>query len=127
MCGTDFSARSDAVYCSSACRQKAHRARTAHRIANLHALVSRAATPALADPNATGKSLQQAAASSIQRAREQVERSRELCRISTERLQQGAVIQQQFGNEAADVATTHRPICTRAVLWRGNQTAELSR
>jgi hypothetical protein len=35
MCGAGFGGRSDAVYCSSACRQKAHRARTAQRIADL--------------------------------------------------------------------------------------------
>ena len=39
-------------------------------------------------------------------ARKQVERPRELCRISTERLKQAAAIEQQFGKEAADVATT---------------------
>jgi hypothetical protein len=126
MCGTGFSARSDAVYCSSACRQKAHRARTARRIADLRARVVRTTRPVLADPNAAGKSLQRAAAGSIQRAREQVQRSRELCRISTERLQQAAAIQQQFGKEAADAAfpAASRPICTKAVLWRGNQTAK---
>jgi hypothetical protein len=100
VCRTGFSARSDAVYCSSACRQKAHRARTARRIADLRARVVRTTRPVLSDPNAAGKSLQRAAAGSIQRAREQVQRSRELCRISTERLQQAAAIQQQFGKQA---------------------------
>jgi signal transduction histidine kinase len=35
MCGTDFNGRTDAVYCSSACRQKAHRARMADHLAKL--------------------------------------------------------------------------------------------
>ena len=111
LCGTGFSARSDAVYCSSACWQKAHRARTARRIANLRAGVASGSALAPANPQATGSSLQGAAAGSIQRAREQIDRSRELCRISAEHLKQAAAIERQFGEQ---FPAAPRPIFTKA-------------
>ncbi|MEB3983580.1 hypothetical protein OQ968_20215 [Mycobacterium sp. 663a-19] len=119
ICGGGFSARSDAVYCSSACRQKAHRARTARRIADLRAGVD--AGPRTG-PSATGKALQRSAAGTIQRARDQVRRSRELCRLAAERLQQAAAVQQQFGRATADAQfPAARP---GDVSWRGNLTVK---
>lgn len=90
LCSTGFTARADAVYCSSACRQKAHRARTARRIAAL-GLVNRQqnnARPAAVRPDV---------ARSIARAREQIAESRRLCRASAERLRDTAALQQSFG------------------------------
>lgn len=51
VCGGVFHGRVDAVYCSPACRQKAHRARTARRIA---ALSSREAAATLTGAVAAG-------------------------------------------------------------------------
>lgn len=78
MCGAGFSARSDAVYCSSACRQKAHRVRTARRLATAR--------------SGPADSLRSSVAGTIQRAREQVDRSRELCRISERHLRESEAI-----------------------------------
>ncbi len=84
MCGANFSARSDAIYCSPACRQKAHRARTVRRAAVLRETLTRSS-------DAAG-SLRQSVAGTVQRAREQVDRSRELCRISERRLRESDAI-----------------------------------
>lgn len=80
MCGGDFSARSDAIYCSPACRQKAHRARTAQRTALLREALSRSS-------GAAG-SLRPSVAATLQRARDQVDRSRELRQTSERRLRE---------------------------------------
>lgn len=84
MCDGTFSARSDAIYCSPACRQKAHRARTAHRMAALRATLGRSS-------GAAG-SLRPSVAYTVQRAREQVDRSRELCRDTERRLRESDAI-----------------------------------
>ncbi|ORW29168.1 hypothetical protein AWB91_24380 [Mycobacterium paraense] len=84
MCGGAFSARSDAVYCSPACRQKAHRARTAQRTAVLREALRRSS-------GAAG-SLRPSVAGAVQRAREQVDRSRELCRDTERRLRESDAI-----------------------------------
>jgi hypothetical protein len=87
VCGRGFSARSDAVYCSSACRQKQHRARTAERVAVLRDLATRSvrAAPATSD-----------VAPLIVRARRNIDHSRELCRLGALRMQRSAEIQHQF-------------------------------
>lgn len=101
VCGADFSARSDALYCSSACRQKAHRARTAQRIADLSAQAARSRRP-------TAAKLDQAL--SGQRVRDVLSRSQELCLIAAEHLRQAAIITQlgdisgTTGTSTADVA-----------------------
>lgn len=87
MCGAGFSARADAVYCSSACRQKAHRARSARRVEVLRQNVVRRATA-----SEQSRSLQRTVAGSMQRARQQLDRSRELCRVSELRLQESAAL-----------------------------------
>ncbi|OBA72387.1 hypothetical protein A5641_08155 [Mycobacterium sp. 1554424.7] len=88
-CGAGFSGRSDAIYCSSACRQKAHRARTAQRTVLRESL--RQTAPARAGAEA-GKLLRLSAATSVRRAPEQVDRSRELCRMSEHRLRESDAI-----------------------------------
>jgi hypothetical protein len=110
VCGTGFSGRSDATYCSSACRQKAHRARTARRIAALRA--NRSHRPRV-DSDAT-QLLQLAAADSVQRARQRISHSLELCRTSAKRIQEAAVItEQSAANRLATVMDRKRP------LWPG--------
>jgi hypothetical protein len=79
MCGSAFSARSDAVYCSSACRQKAQRARTARRIAELEWRPGR--TRVFIKPDAAG---------TIARARVEQRRAHELCRIAADILKASA-------------------------------------
>jgi hypothetical protein len=117
MCGTSFSARADAVYCSPACRQKAHRARTARRTAELRAALERTSGPER-EKVAASRSLQLSVARSMQRAREQVDRSRELCRASEWRVEKTSAFRQELARiRARDAATMPS---TKAVLWRGN-------
>lgn len=89
MCGAGFSARSDAVYCSSACRQKAHRARTALRTADWELRQGpRRPTPrVLVKPDVAG---------TIARARLQQRRARELCRTAEEILRASAESHEQL-------------------------------
>jgi hypothetical protein len=89
VCATHFSARSDALYCSSACRQKAHRTRTAQRIADLSARAAQPRRPAAAkrDPAVSG-----------QHVRELLSRSQELCLIAAEHMRQAATIQERRKN-----------------------------
>jgi hypothetical protein len=86
MCDTCFSARADAVYCSSACRQKAHRERTARRIAELSDLVEQSS-----GRNLTSRDI----AASRTRVRDVVNRSRELCGTPAERIREAAEIEQR--------------------------------
>ncbi|MGZ4582837.1 MAG: hypothetical protein ACXVYI_00500 [Mycobacterium sp.] len=102
LCGTGFSARSDAVYCSPACRQKAHRARTSRRTAELRERLT-TLSRGRGVPE-TSRSLQRAVARSMQRAHEQVNRSRELCRLSQLRLQESKAISRTFVESQADGA-----------------------
>ncbi|OBH91326.1 hypothetical protein A5678_11550 [Mycobacterium sp. E2733] len=95
VCGTSFSARSDAVYCSSACRQKAHRARSARRTAVLREALRRSSGAGRGADSDAARSLQRSVASSMRRAREQLDRSRELCRVSELRLQESDVVLQE--------------------------------
>jgi hypothetical protein len=85
MCGADFGGRSDAVYCSSACRQKAHRARTARRIAELEWRPGR--RRALVKPDVAG---------TIARARVEQRRAHELSRITAGILAASAESQAQL-------------------------------
>ncbi len=87
VCDTLFSGRADAVYCSSACRQKAHRERTARRIAELSDLVEQSS-----GRKSTGRESTVSAA----QVRDVVKRSRELCRTSAERIRKAAEIEQRF-------------------------------
>jgi hypothetical protein len=100
-CGAGFTGRSDAVYCSSACRQKAHRARTARRTALLRASLRRNFVPTQAGAEAS-RLLRLSVATSVQRAREQVDRSRELCRSTERRLRESDALlrgyEQWLGN-----------------------------
>jgi hypothetical protein len=112
VCGTGFLGRSDAVYCSPACRQKAHRNRTARRIDAMRARLRSGGLGATTrKPNV---------AASIQRAREQVHRSRELCRDSVERIQRAAAMQQQLGQGQARSVSAPGTIHTKTVRWPGN-------
>jgi hypothetical protein len=87
MCGTAFGARSDAVYCSSACRQKAHRARTARRIAELQ--WRHGSRRVLVKPDVAG---------TIARARLERRRARELSRIATDILNASAESQERLNS-----------------------------
>ena len=89
VCGTRFPARSDAVYCSSACRQKAHRVRTAERLAELSDRVKHSVGSRL-----TKKEV----AASRQHVENVMRRSRDLCLTAAERVQQA-----QLGFQVVDV------------------------
>jgi hypothetical protein len=101
VCGTDFRGRSDAVYCSSACRQREHRARTARRTAILRLRAGHVAAPVVTRSEEAYASMRRSVARSLERAREQVDRSRELCRTSTERVEQSVALQQRFTTDRA--------------------------
>ncbi|OBH15782.1 hypothetical protein A9X04_12945 [Mycobacterium sp. E3247] len=113
VCGAGFSARSDALYCTSACRQRAHRARSARRTAELRETVRRSARTARGTPSDVARSLQRSAADSVERARRQVDRSRELCRVSALRLQESDAIRQASPENWASASRPER------VSWRG--------
>jgi hypothetical protein len=89
VCGTGFHARAGAIYCSSACRQKAHRARTALRVAGLEARqpAMRSTRRAFVKPDVAG---------TIERARQEQCRARELCRTSAEALRESAESHQKL-------------------------------
>ncbi|OBH29589.1 hypothetical protein A5692_20525 [Mycobacterium sp. E342] len=112
-CGAGFSARSDALYCSSACRQRAHRARSARRTTELRETLRRSARTTRDTPADVDGSLQRSVADAMQRARRQVDRSRELCRVSELRLQESDAIRQA---SLENWALTSRP---ERVSWRG--------
>lgn len=107
MCATSFVARKDAIYCSSACRQKAHRARTARRIAGLGRVSQRSQV----NPD-SAKSVQLAAADSMQRARQRINHSLELCRTSAKRIQQATDLRTESASDRLTYEATKRP------LWR---------
>ncbi|AKS36233.1 hypothetical protein AFA91_09960 [Mycolicibacterium goodii] len=92
------------MYCSPACRQKAHRARTARRVAALSRQRSDA-TSGDVKPVAVRPDI----ARSLERAREQIAESRRLCRISAERLRRMAALQREIGNRQEVRATTPMP------------------
>jgi hypothetical protein len=119
LCGTGFSARSDAIYCSSACRQKAHRARTARRIAALGERLRQASRPAPIKLDAA-KAQRRSPASSLQRARERIDKSHQLCAMSEQRIQRATAIRQQLAN--LRLATGTAPATTSA-LTRGQPDA----
>ena len=118
VCGTDFPGRSDAVYCSSACRQKAHRVRTAVRIANLNDRVKQSFGRTLAKRDV---------AASRQHVQDVMNRSRELCLTAAERMQQAAAIQERCrenqlatGTGSGDCTSARTMQPTERTLWRGN-------
>ncbi|OBH84183.1 hypothetical protein A5680_10365 [Mycobacterium sp. E2989] len=113
MCGAGFSARSDAVYCSSACRQKAHRGRSARRTAALRETVRQGRMRRGAAFDAS-RSLQRSAANSVRRARQQLDRSLELCRTSELRLQERDAIRQAVRQLWPPDSPAER------ALWPGN-------
>lgn len=76
-CGIGFRGRSDAIYCSSACRQKAHRGRTARRVAAL-------AEPRPARVRPQRKVGKPEVSSAIERAQRERRRARELCRAAAD-------------------------------------------
>lgn len=100
VCGTGFTGRSDAVYCSAACRQKAHRARTARRVDALRSL--RSGRNEVRRPVGIRSDIAQ----SIARAREQIAESRRLCRVSAERLQRLEDLQRELAKPREVRATT---------------------
>lgn len=118
VCGTSFPARSDAVYCSSACRQKAHRVRTAERIADLSGRAKQS----------FGRTLtKRDAAASRQHVQDVMNRSRELCLTAAERMQQAAAIQERCrqirlatGTGSGDCTSAPTMQPTERALWRGN-------
>ena len=104
MCGTGFFARSDAVYCSPACRQKAHRARQAGRIAEVAGrnCPKHGSERLLRKPDVAG---------TFQRARRELARAQDLCRKAAESLQQAATTPQRLVRgrpTVADPAMTPR-------------------
>jgi hypothetical protein len=118
VCGTSFPARSDAVYCSSACRQKAHRVRTAERLAELSDRVKHSVGSRL-----TKKEV----AASRQHVENVMRRSRDLCLTAADRVQQAVATQERCrengvvpGTSSGDCAAapTIRP--TERAPWRGN-------
>ncbi|BBX65213.1 hypothetical protein MSAS_43870 [Mycobacterium saskatchewanense] len=102
MCGRSFSARSDAVYCSSACRQKAHRARAARRTAVLRERLERHVG------SDRTSSLERSVLRSLEKSRQQVDRSRELCRMSEVRIRRTVALRQQFAKEQSVAGTRAR-------------------
>lgn len=103
VCSTGFSARSDAVYCSSACRQKAHRARVARRVAALSSQNSDHTRPV------GSRGVRADVARTLERAREQIAQSRKLCDVSAERLRLTAALQWEFDSGQEVRATTPMP------------------
>ena len=82
ICGNGSYARSDAMYCSPACRQKAHRARLARRT----------------KPNVAG---------SAHRAQQALDRARALWRAAADHLEQAAATEQEIIQRySIPVATT---------------------
>ncbi|MEE6175439.1 hypothetical protein [Mycobacterium sp. 050134] len=94
LCGRSFSARSDAVYCSSACRQKAHRARAARRTAVLRERLERHV--------GFERSLQRSVSRSLEDSRRQVDRSRELRRVAEIRIQRTEALRQEIAMGRAE-------------------------
>jgi hypothetical protein len=94
ICHRSFRARSDAVYCSPACRQKAHRVRAAARRDQLTAEAGSVTVSARAR-----EALHRSVAASVQRARDQVELSRELCRGAERRVREADAIRREFGDK----------------------------
>ncbi|OBG69499.1 hypothetical protein A9X05_04980 [Mycobacterium sp. E3298] len=117
MCGAGFSARADAVYCSPACRQKAHRVRAARRTAALRETLRRRSATGAGAYSASTRSLQLSVASSMQRSRQQLDRARELCRVSALRLQESDAIRKASLEGRAGWAAKSE---TGRALWRGN-------
>lgn len=90
------------MYCSAACRQKAHRARTARRVAALSSQRSDTGRNEVRRPVGIRSDIAQ----SIARAREQVAESRRLCRVSAERLQRLEDLQRELAKPREVRATT---------------------
>jgi glutathione S-transferase len=92
VCGIGFRGRSDARYCSSACRQKAHRDRTARRIAGLaeQRQSGAGAARAIIKPDVAG---------AIKRAADERRRARALCRTSAAILDRRLALQRLAAGE----------------------------
>ncbi|OBG97510.1 hypothetical protein A5697_18795 [Mycobacterium sp. E3251] len=104
------------MYCSPACRQKAYRARSTRRMAVLRETLRRSVGRG-AHPEAV-RSLHRSVASSMERAREQLARSRELCRVSELRLRESDVIcRESLRKRAARAASTSD---TERAWWLGS-------
>lgn len=74
--------------------------RTARRAATLHERLRNAPAPESGGSDVY-HAMQRSVARSLQRSQEQVDRSRELCRLSAERLQQAAAVPRQSGRTRA--------------------------
>ncbi|OBI47299.1 hypothetical protein A5707_19820 [Mycobacterium kyorinense] len=110
VCGIDFCARSDAIYCSPACRQKAHRARTARRLGALAGRHQRA----FSKPDVAG---------AIKRAKREHERALDLRRAATDYLEQcGAAAERRRAEGHSPANQTHdrQPIRTGRAWWLPN-------
>ena len=93
MCATAFSGRSDARYCSPACRQKAHRDRTARRLTEW---AQRAGRGSRTGPDQlVAAEIGRTAVRARHAARQNMQRSRELSRASAEHVQRAATLRRQ--------------------------------
>jgi hypothetical protein len=101
-CGIGFRGRADAIYCSSACRQKAHRGRTARRIA---ALAEQQRSGPLRRPTVIRPDV----AGTIQRAYELQRRARERCRAAADALLQVLASQRRSRNRSSVRARSTTP------------------
>ena len=106
------------MYCCSACRQKAHRVRTAERVAELSQRVNQNVGLAWSKRDR---------AASSQHVQNVVDRARQLCRTAAERMQQAASIHERCradrlaGSRAAvgDSAAAPMTHPGERALWRG--------
>ncbi|HEY9304046.1 MAG TPA: hypothetical protein VIO95_07130 [Mycobacterium sp.] len=89
VCGIGFGGRADAMYCSSACRQKAHRARTARRIAEW-------AGQQRPRVRAARAIIKPDVANTIQRAQREQRRARELCRTAADTLRESVAAKRRL-------------------------------
>ncbi|ORA41687.1 hypothetical protein BST20_01110 [Mycobacterium branderi] len=95
ICGTSFQARADARYCSPACRQKAHRARHAQRVA------ASAGGP-------THMTVEIDTGGAIQRARKALARSRELRRAARDTVQRATATRQRIAARYPELVRSSR-------------------
>jgi hypothetical protein len=116
-CGIGFRGRADAIYCSSACRQKAHRGRTARRIA---ALAEQQSSGPLRRPTV----IKPGSADTIQRGYEQQQRARELCRAAADVQLRVLASQWQSRNRSSVPARSATPTLPSSVWAAIDHNAE---
>jgi hypothetical protein len=104
VCGNGFHARSDAEYCSSACRPKAHPVRTAYRISGL------------ADRRHRHAALHTTVGAALQRAQHEYARALDLRRLAADTLKQVVAARQLLTSRQNRVNTTGNPDGTAPCL-----------